>query len=123
MAWRLEITLDPATNADFIYSLHIVGLVSFLELWLSMIVVSLPTMAPLYRRYIQPHIRQGSSGQEANKPQIAEHTIGSGPSNRRDHLTSDPGTEYGMYVVSDKSTGKPNTSSQSETITETRLEV
>ncbi|RJE19067.1 hypothetical protein PHISCL_08592 [Aspergillus sclerotialis] len=123
MAWRLEITLDPETNADFVYSLHIVGLVSFLELWLSMIVVSLPTMAPLYRRYIQPHLSQGGSGQKVNKPQIAEHTIGSAPNNRRDQLTSDPATEYEMYVVTDTTTGKPNTSSQSETLSERRLDV
>lgn len=94
MGWRLQITLDPATNHDFVYTLHLVGLVSFLELWLSMIVVSLPAMAPLFRRYIQPRISRGASETELHKLQIAEHTIGSGPSHRRGNLNSEPETEY-----------------------------
>ena len=84
-----------------------------------MIVVSLPPLAPLFRRYVQPRLSEGSSGQNIRSPQIAEHTIGSGPSDRRDNLTSDPGTEYNTYMVSVK-TGNPNVTSSPE-IPEIRL--
>ncbi|PYI31821.1 hypothetical protein BP00DRAFT_486485 [Aspergillus indologenus CBS 114.80] len=89
MALRLRITLDPTTNLDFVYGLYPVALVSFLELWLSMIIVCLPVLAPLYRRYIEPCLYRiiGSSG-NAEAPleaplQEAQHTFGSEPVHHR----------------------------------------
>ncbi|RAH45378.1 uncharacterized protein BO95DRAFT_464180 [Aspergillus brunneoviolaceus CBS 621.78] len=89
MALRLRITLDPTTNLDFVYGLYPVALVSFLELWLSMIIVCLPVLAPLYRRYIEPYLYciLGSSG-NAEAPLEAplregQHTFGSEPVHRR----------------------------------------
>ncbi|KAB8269089.1 hypothetical protein BDV30DRAFT_230090 [Aspergillus minisclerotigenes] len=87
MAWRLAITLDPSTNNDFVHGLYLVGLVSFLELWLSMIVVSLPTLTPIFRRYIEPFVSKvrgssnGCSDGSAPKRRLreAQHTIGSEP--------------------------------------------
>ncbi|KAJ5627006.1 hypothetical protein N7528_004433 [Penicillium herquei] len=80
MILRLIITLDPATGADFVYGLYRIGLVSFLELWLSIIVVSLPALAPLFRRYIEPHFTQKRPS--AGNLREAEHTIGSEPVKR-----------------------------------------
>ncbi|KAJ5716011.1 uncharacterized protein N7483_013192 [Penicillium malachiteum] len=47
MIMRLIITLSPATSADFVHSLYQIGLFSFLELWLSIIIASLPVLTPL----------------------------------------------------------------------------
>ncbi|KAJ5716179.1 hypothetical protein N7493_008090 [Penicillium malachiteum] len=80
MILRLIITLDPATGADFVYGLYRIGLVSFLELWLSIIVVSLPALAPLFRRYIDPHFTQKRPS--AGNLREAQHTIGSEPVKR-----------------------------------------
>ncbi|KAJ5899380.1 hypothetical protein N7495_004124 [Penicillium taxi] len=81
MVYRLIITLDPKTAADFVYGLYSIGLVSFLELWLSITIVSLPALAPLFRLYIEPvfsHKRPSGGGQL----QEAQHTIGSEPRKR-----------------------------------------
>ncbi|KAJ5720408.1 uncharacterized protein N7483_008342 [Penicillium malachiteum] len=88
MILRLIITLDPATGADFVYGLYRIGLVSFLELWLSIIVVSLPALAPLFRRYIEPHFTQKRPS--AGNLREAQHTIGSEPVKR-----ARPGFSYG----------------------------
>ncbi|KAJ5669799.1 hypothetical protein N7462_010869 [Penicillium macrosclerotiorum] len=81
MVWRLIITLDPSTAEDFVYGLSRIGLVSFLELWLSIIIVSLPVLAPLLRHYVEPLIshKRPSAGQLRE----AQHTIGSDPPNKR----------------------------------------
>lgn len=88
MIWRLVITLNPATAADFVYGLYMIGLVSFLEIWLSMIIVSLPALAPLFRHYIEPlysHKRPTPGNLRE-----AQHTIGSDPPRRRtDYMYSD----------------------------------
>ncbi|PYI01928.1 hypothetical protein BO78DRAFT_326440 [Aspergillus sclerotiicarbonarius CBS 121057] len=92
MAFRLYITLNPSTNADFVRGLYLVGLVSFLELWLSIIVVSLPTLAPLFRMYVEPVLARvvgssgggGKNGEEGpRRLREAQHTIGSDPPSRR----------------------------------------
>ncbi|KAJ5125656.1 hypothetical protein N7526_007833 [Penicillium atrosanguineum] len=80
MIWRLVITLDPDTNKDFVFGLYQIGLVSFLELWLSMIIVSLPALAPLFRHYIEPLFSQKRPS--AGNLREAQHTIGSEPRRR-----------------------------------------
>ncbi|PWY84976.1 hypothetical protein BO70DRAFT_428556 [Aspergillus heteromorphus CBS 117.55] len=104
MAYRLEITLDPSTNLDFVHGLYLVGLVSFLELWLSMIVVSLPTLAPLFRLYVEPCLgrylsgsggsgnrnrNRNGNGNQPGRLREALHTIGSEPSSRRKGVGKD----------------------------------
>ncbi|KAE8395529.1 hypothetical protein BDV23DRAFT_194223 [Aspergillus alliaceus] len=82
MIWRLLITLDPATQVDFVHGLGRIALASFLELWLSIIIITLPTLAPLFRRYIEPLLsRQRSTGERHLRE--ARHTIGSTPRQRR----------------------------------------
>ncbi|RAL06173.1 uncharacterized protein BO80DRAFT_460417 [Aspergillus ibericus CBS 121593] len=99
MAFRLEITLNPSTNADFVQGLYLVGLVSFLELWLSIIVVSLPTLAPLFRMYVEPVLARvlGSkgSGGEPRRLREAQHTIGSDPPSRRKYALQESFLEEG----------------------------
>ncbi|KAJ5495922.1 hypothetical protein N7539_001038 [Penicillium diatomitis] len=77
MIWRLVITLDPDTAADFVYGLFKIGLVSFLELWLSIIIVSLPVLAPLFRHYVEPIV--SPKRPVAAQLREAQHTIGSDP--------------------------------------------
>lgn len=88
MIWRLFITLDPATAADFVYGLYVIGLVSFLEIWLSMIIVSLPVLAPLFRHYIEPVYSHKRTTPGTLRE--AQHSIGSYPPRRRtDFMYSD----------------------------------
>lgn len=54
MAWRIQITNNGISQSDFVYGLGSIGLVSFLELWLGIIIVCLPTLAPLFAKYIKP---------------------------------------------------------------------
>lgn len=104
MIWRLVITLNPETAADFVYGLYKIGLVSFLELWLSTIIVSLPVLAPLFRHYVEPLLsrKRPSAGQL----QEAQHTIGSDPPKKR----------FGPnYSYSDIEMGRGNYSAQVKT--------
>lgn len=104
MIWRLVITLNPETAADFVYGLYKIGLVSFLELWLSIIIVSLPVLAPLFRHYVEPLLshKRPSAGQLRE----AQHTIGSDPPKKR------PGPNH---PYSDIEMGRGNYSAQVKT--------
>ena len=97
MIWRQVITLDPATSVDFVYGLYRIGLASFLELWLSIMIVSLPVLAPLFRIYIEPVFPQRRAS--AGNLQEARHTIGSRPRRRSEPacLYSDIELGRGQY--------------------------
>ncbi|KAJ5090126.1 hypothetical protein N7532_008810 [Penicillium argentinense] len=113
MVWRLILTLDPATAADFVKGLYIIGLVSLLELWLSMIVVSLPALAPLFRHYIEP--LYANKQPRAGRLHEAEHTIGSDPPRKRtgESLYSD--IEMGRsYYSAHVKTGVSSSQSEGE---------
>lgn len=56
MCWRLQITAEAAKTTDFFLHLPEIGLVSQLELWLGLIVVCMPTLAPLVKAYVKPAI-------------------------------------------------------------------
>lgn len=56
MAWRIPVTIASTKNLDFVFGFWEVALVSFLELWLGLIVACLPTLAPLSNKYIKPYI-------------------------------------------------------------------
>jgi len=99
MIWRLVITLNPETSKDFVFGLYQIGLVSFLELWLSMIIVSLPALAPLFRHYIEPLFSRKRPS--AGNLREALHTIGSGPRKPREFMYSDiemGGGNYSAHV-------------------------
>lgn len=97
MILRLVITLNPSTSADFVSGLYTIGLVSFLELWLSIIIVSLPALAPLFRHYIEPLFSQKRPS--AGNLQQAQNTFGSEPRKRTgaDYLSSDIELGRGHY--------------------------
>ncbi|KAL8956757.1 MAG: hypothetical protein Q9193_005804 [Seirophora villosa] len=54
MAWRISITVDPETKNDFVYGLGNIGLVTHLEVWIGISVACMPTLAPLYSKYLAP---------------------------------------------------------------------
>lgn len=56
MIWRLYFTVTSRNDPDFVYNLYYVGLISFMELWLGVIVACIPTLAPLAKRYIRPTV-------------------------------------------------------------------
>ncbi|KAJ6126975.1 hypothetical protein N7523_002587 [Penicillium sp. IBT 18751x] len=111
MIWRLVITLDPNTNKDFVFGLYQIGLVSFLELWLSMIIVSLPALAPLFRHYIEPLFSQKRPS--AGNLREAQHTIGSEPRKRGEYIFSDIEMGGGNYSAHVK-TGMSSSQSEGE---------
>lgn len=104
MIFRLVITLNPETAADFVYGLYKIGLVSFLELWLSIIIVSLPVLAPLFRHYVEPIMSRKTPS--AGQLREAEHTIGSDPPRKR---------RGPSYPYSDIEMGRGNYSAQVKT--------
>ena len=79
MAWRIQITNNGISQSDFVYGLGLIGLVSFLELWLGIIVVCLPTLAPLFAKYIKPvlsKITKPSRRPGQRQLREAQNTIG-----------------------------------------------
>jgi len=85
MAWRIEITNQALTQTDFVFGLGNIALVSFLELWVGIIIVCVPTLAPLFAKYIKPAVSRvtGSSKRSRVQPRDVENTIGGGRSNKR----------------------------------------
>ncbi|KXX73521.1 hypothetical protein MMYC01_209834 [Madurella mycetomatis] len=83
MFYRIYATVHA--DPDPILALADVGLLSFIELWLGIIVACLPTMAPVFKVYVEPALSKASSsiwGQPSNpsSQQLAVNTIGgSGP--------------------------------------------
>jgi len=82
-AWRIVITNKSVTEADFVYGLALIALVSQLELWLGIIIACLPTMAPLFHKWIKPMFAFASSDKSKESGgraplELASHTIGSG---------------------------------------------
>lgn len=57
MVWRLYFTVTTRHNTDFTWDLFYVGLISLLELWLGIVAATIPTLAPLIKKYIKPVIR------------------------------------------------------------------
>ncbi|KAE8364926.1 hypothetical protein BDV27DRAFT_127697 [Aspergillus caelatus] len=71
-------TTHMALVTDFVYELGPISLTSFLELWLSIIVVSLPTLAPLFKRYVKLLVSQRSRSTGGHvRLREAQHKIGS----------------------------------------------
>ena len=62
MAWRLSITVHPITMNDFVYGLGNIGLVTHLEVWIGISVACIPTLAPVYSKYLAPMVLRFRSG-------------------------------------------------------------
>ncbi|PYH34144.1 uncharacterized protein BO87DRAFT_376539 [Aspergillus neoniger CBS 115656] len=89
LIWRLVLTVHSAS--DFSISTCQILLPSALEIWLSLIVVSLPPIAPLFQRHVAPRLAylRLTSKKEASDAQRhragvdrAEYTIGGSPQKR-----------------------------------------
>jgi hypothetical protein len=84
MAWRLAITVQSATQTDFVYGLANIGLAALLEVWLGIIVACVPVLAPLFKKYLKPMVTRltkntrGTAGSSMNKQSRGgpQHTIG-----------------------------------------------
>ncbi|KAI2997969.1 hypothetical protein M752DRAFT_339633 [Aspergillus phoenicis ATCC 13157] len=89
LIWRLILTVRSAS--DFSISTCQILLPSALEIWLSIIVISLPPIAPLFQRHVAPRLaylrltskKEISHGQHhRNREDRAEYTIGGTPQKR-----------------------------------------
>ena len=81
MGWRVQISVQSNTQTDFVYGLNKIAIVTLLEVWLGITVACLPTITPLFSRYLRPLLSRisGFSGKRAAQRQLqeAKHTIGS----------------------------------------------
>lgn len=81
MGWRIQVTVLAVTQTDFVYGLGNIGLVAHLEVWLGMIIACLPTLPPLYSKYLSPVLSRitGLSGKSTEPRQLkeAQRSIGS----------------------------------------------
>ena len=78
MSWRIQVTVQSVTQTDFVHGLGKIGLVTHLEIWLGIIVACLPTLAPLYSRYLSPVLSRASrKSSERRQLKEAKRTIGS----------------------------------------------
>lgn len=103
MAWRIQVTLESAVQTDFVFGFSTVALISFLELWLGLIVACMPTLAPLSNKYIKPHvsrITRGRSKQSDDSHQL--RPVRGGMSNYS-HLQSTPPSRAEKKWVSETS--------------------
>lgn len=81
MSWRLWLQVRPINKIDYTYAAGVIGLPTFLELWIGIIVACLPTLTPLFSKYIKPVVtsfRSSSYKSSGNSRKLkeAEHTIG-----------------------------------------------
>ncbi|KAF2458351.1 hypothetical protein BDY21DRAFT_342242 [Lineolata rhizophorae] len=95
MAWRIQSTVAASNQPDWNIALYTTALQSHLEVWLGIIAANLPTLAPLFSRFIKPTMKSyfnnfkwssnnggGSGGdggkQYRNSHNMAIRTFGSG---------------------------------------------
>ena len=88
MAWRIQSTVASTADPDWNYTLYITALQSHLELWLGIIAANLPTLAPLFNKFIKPAIKSYWGSRGSNQPSAGgkriPRTFGSGDPTKRD---------------------------------------
>ena len=87
MAWRNWLQVQPMNKTDYVYAAGVIGLPNFLEVWLGIIVACLPTLTPIYAKYVKPvysSMRGESypSGSGSNSAREAQNTFGGGGHHR-----------------------------------------
>lgn len=80
MAWRNYLQVQPINKTDYVYAAGLIGLPNFLELWLGIIVACLPTLTPLYTKYLKP----AYSTMRGNSYQSESESGGRGSSGQRE---------------------------------------
>jgi len=81
MCWRIVVTVQGTKPGfDFYFGLPTLALIVMLELWMSIIVACVPTLAPLMRTYVAPLVTKFSTGRTSGLdqplPLPAVETIG-----------------------------------------------
>ena len=56
MGWRIKITVDSTSQADSVHGLGNMALVADLEVRLGITIACLPTLTPLFAKYLKPVI-------------------------------------------------------------------
>lgn len=77
MIWRLHFTVTTRNDKDFVWNLYNVGLISFLELWLGIIVACIPTLAPLLKTYVKPAITKMTQRSTRSNARTGKDSLGS----------------------------------------------
>ncbi|CAJ2505020.1 Uu.00g124140.m01.CDS01 [Anthostomella pinea] len=77
LGWRLAVTIEASKHPlDFSYYLSTIGLVSLLEVWLSIIVGCLPTLAPVFNLKVKPAIsKMRSTGNHSSQGVAGSHQL------------------------------------------------
>ena len=74
MAWRVWLQAQPANKKDYVYVAGVYDLLNLLELWLGIIIACLPTLIPLFTKYIKP---EGSGdSRDSKQPKEVDRTTG-----------------------------------------------
>lgn len=116
MAWRIQVTNNGISQSDFVYGLGTISLVSFLELWLGIIIVCLPTLAPLFAKYVKPVVSKITGvTKKPDRRQLreAQNTIGGstkrGYRKNFDNIRKDSYLELeeGSHFSNAEATGRP----------------
>lgn len=101
MCWRLAATKDSITHPDASYHTTDIALISLLELWLGMIVASIPTLAPLLQKYVKPVITKvtmHSSGSRYPKNQYKLSNYKESHSSRRYQNIDTSTSQYDVKI-------------------------
>lgn len=78
MGWRIQLFVESDRKTDFVRSMGTIGLVTLLEVWIGIIVACLPTLTPLWLKYLSPVMsRIARKGTVKRQLREAQHTIGS----------------------------------------------
>lgn len=78
MGWRIQMTAQSVTQTDLVHGLGNIDLVTLLEVWIGIIVACLPTLTPLYSRYLSSVVSRISRKRTKQRQlKEAQHTIGS----------------------------------------------
>ncbi|KAF2841055.1 hypothetical protein M501DRAFT_1002156 [Patellaria atrata CBS 101060] len=116
MVWRIVFTYQTRHDTDFNYNLYYISLQSNLELWLGIMAANLPTLAPLYTRYIMPRVKtyffSSRSSKKPSHPRSNKYmsrTFGSnGPDIYRDKFNrlDDESLEFPVELIEGQHTAK-----------------
>lgn len=101
MCWRLAATKDSIAHPDASYHTTDIALISLLELWLGMIVASIPTLAPLLQKYVKPVITKvtmHSSGSRYPKNQYKLSNYKESHSSRRYQNIDTSTSQYDVKI-------------------------
>jgi hypothetical protein len=123
MAWRIQSTVVSTKESDWNYGLYTTALQSHLELWLGIIAANLPTLAPLFARFIKPvvksYFRSRSFKQPSTGGKHLPRTFGSGdPTIKRDKFNrlADNSVDFPVELIERQDLNKVEAGGASRTV-------